>query len=39
MKKHKNGKALCKDEVAEGIMKSEGELVIDLIWKLCNIAF
>ena len=36
VKSFKNDKAVTKDEVPGEIIKREGELVIDWIWKLCN---
>ena len=35
VKKLKNGK----DEVTEEMVKGGGEVVVDWIWKLCNMAF
>ena len=35
----KNGKTAGKDEDTGEIIKSGNELVIDWIWKLCNMAF
>ena len=39
VKKRKNGKAAGKDEVIEEMVKSGGDVVVDWIWKLCNMAF
>ena len=39
VRKIRNGKSACKDEVTGEIVKSWGELVIIWIWKLCTIAF
>ena len=37
--KLKNGKVAGKDEVTGKTINGGGELVIDWIWKLCNMAF
>ena len=37
--KLKNGKATAKDEIAGGIIKGEGDRVVDWTWRLCNMAF
>ena len=37
--KLKNGKAVGKYDVTGEIVKGGGELVIEWIWKLCNVAF
>ena len=37
--KLKNGKAAGKGEVTGEIVKGGGELVVDQIWRLCNMAF
>ena len=39
VKKLKNGKAAGKDEVTEEMVKGGGDVVVDWIWKLCNMAF
>ena len=39
VKKLKNGKAAGKDEVTEEMVKGGGDVVVDWIWKLCNLAF
>ena len=35
----KNGKATGKDEITGEIIKGGGDRVVDLIWRLCNMAF
>ena len=35
----KNGKAAGKDKVTEEMVKAGGDMVLDWIWKLCNMAF
>ena len=37
--KLKNGKAAGKDEITGEMIKSGGERVVNLIWRLCNMAF
>ena len=37
--KLRNGKIVGKDDVIEGTVNCVGELVINWIWKLCNMAF
>ena len=39
VKKLKNGKTAGKDEVTEEMIKSGGDVVVNWIWKLCNMAF
>ena len=39
VRKIKNRKAAGKDEVTEEIIKGGGDQVMNLIWRLCNIAF
>ena len=39
VKKLKNGKDAGKDEVTEEMVKGGGDVVVDWIWKLCNMAF
>ena len=39
VKKLKKGKAAGKDEVTEEMVKCGGDVVVDWIWKLCNLAF
>ena len=39
VKKFKNGKAADKDEVTGKNIKYGGDMVIDWIWCLCNMAF
>src|SRR5678815_4246569 len=39
VKKLKNGKSAGIDEITGEMTKNGGEIVIDLIWKLCNKAF
>ena len=39
VKKLENEKAACKDEVTEEMVKGGGDVVVDWIWKLCNMAF
>ena len=36
IKKLKNGKIAGKDEVTEEMVKGGGDVVMDWIWKLCN---
>ena len=35
----KSGKAAGKDEITGEMIKSEGDRVLDWIWRLCNTAF
>ena len=37
--KIKNGKAAGKDEVTKEMIKGGGDMVVDWIWRLCNMAF
>ena len=37
--KLKNGKAAGMDKITGKMIKGEGDRVVDLIWRLCNIAF
>ena len=37
--KLKNGKVAGKDENTEEMVKGGGDVVVDWIWKLCNMAF
>ena len=39
MGKFKNGKAAGKDEIIEEMLKGGGNMVVDWIWSLCNMAF
>ena len=39
MGKPKNGKTASKDEVTGEIVKDGDDMVVDQIWKLCNMAF
>src|SRR5678816_1679135 len=39
VRKLKNGKSAVIDEITGEMIKNEGEMVIDWIWKLCNKAF
>ena len=39
MGKLKNGKGADKDEVTVGIIKDGSDRMVDLIWRLCNMAF
>ena len=39
VKKLKNGKAMGKDDASGEIGKNESKLVIEWVWKLCNMAF
>ena len=39
MEKLKNRKAAGKEEVTGEMIKGGGDRVVDLIWRLCNIAF
>ena len=39
VKKLKNGKAAGKDEVTKEMVKGGGDVVVDWIWKLCNMVF
>ena len=39
VRKLKNGKAAGKDEVTGEMVKSGGDIVVDQIWRLCNMAF
>ena len=34
--KLENGKAMCKDEITEQLIKVGGDRVVDWIWRLCN---
>ena len=38
IRKPKNGKVSCKNEVIEKMIKSLGKLVIDYLWKSCDMA-
>ena len=35
----KSGKAVGKDEVTGNIIKGEGDMVVDWVWRLCSMAF
>ena len=35
----KNGKTAGKDEITGQMVKGEGDMVVDSIWRLCNTAF
>ena len=37
--KLKNGKAVGKDEITGVTIKGGAEMVVDWIWRLCNMAF
>ena len=39
VRKLKNGKAACKDEVTGEMIKGGGDRVVDLIWRLYNMVF
>ena len=39
MEKLKNGKVAGKDEVTGEMVKHEDYMVVDWIWRLCNMAF
>ena len=39
MGKLKNVKAVGKDEITGEMIKGGGDRMVDLIWKLCNMAF
>ena len=39
MGKLKNGKAASKDKVTGEMMKGGGNMVVDWIWRMCNMAF
>ena len=39
VKKFKNGKAAAKDEVTGELVKGGSDVVVDSIWKLCNMTF
>ena len=39
VRKSKDGKVEGKDEVTEEMIKGRGDMVVDWIWKLCNMAF
>ena len=39
MRKLKNGKAAGKDEVVREMIKGGGNMLVDCIWRLCNMAF
>ena len=34
-----NGKVVGKDEVTGEMVKSEGDMALDWIWRMCNMAF
>ena len=39
MRKFKNGKATGKDEVTGEMIKGGNDMVVEWIWRLCNMAF
>ena len=39
VRKLKNGKAAGKDEITGEMVKGGGDIVVDWIWRLCNMVF
>ena len=39
MGKRKNEKAAGKDEITGSMVKGGGDMVVEWIWRLCNMAF
>ena len=39
MGKLKNGKVISKDEITGEMIKGGGDMVVNWIWRLCNMAF